>query len=121
MEICMNKLSKVNFIYIEDVDEDHFLAITPNCKTKVLEFELFSDLMVGDATEFLANGMLSESQTRAYEQYQSYRKTDRDEKANRFLESLSKWEIQALIDRYKEKIEKNKQDFTKEGHENENN
>jgi len=112
MEIYMNKKSKLNFIYIEDVDEDHFMAITPSCKTKVLEFELFSDLLVGNITEFLANGMLSESQTRAYEQYRSYRKTDRDEKVRRFLESMTDQERQALIAYCKKKIEQGKMPFS---------
>ena len=121
MDICMNKQSRMNFIYIEGVGDDHFLAITPGCKSKVLVFDFFSDPLTGEATDFLAQGLISESQKNAYEQYKSYRKTDRDEKVRRFLESLSKWQIQALIASYEKKMEKNKKGFPKEDHENENN
>lgn len=111
MEICMNKKSKMNFIYIENVDEDHFMAITPSCKARVLEVELFSDLLVGNTKDFITSGLLSESQAHAYDQYVSYRKHDREELATRFLESMTESERQALIAYCKKKLEQGKMPF----------
>ena len=111
----------MNFIYIADVDDDHFMAITPNCKAKVLEFKLFSNPLVGNSLEFIDSGIVTESQINAHEQYNAYREQDLNERIRRLFEGWSKLEIQALIAIYKKKKEKQKKSFQKGDHENENN
>ena len=120
MEICMNKHSRMNFIYIEDVDDDHFLAVTPDCKSKILEFDFFSDSFTGEPANLLAQGLISASQINAYEQYNSNREHDLKERVRRSFEGWSKQEIQALIARYEKMKEKQKETFPKGDNENEN-
>jgi len=111
MEILRNKRSNKSFIYVEDVDDEHFLGITPECKAKVLEFGFFSDPLAGKPSDFLAQGLISESQINSYEKYKSYRKSDREDLIKRFLESMSSWERHALIAYWQKQIKQDQATF----------
>jgi hypothetical protein len=70
MEICKNKKTGQNFIYLYEDENDRALMITPQGLVKALDTELFTDpFEVEKEDVLLEQGKINREQYRIYGQY----------------------------------------------------
>jgi len=67
--ICKNKTSEDNFIYIEEIDTDKALLVTPKGKIKPLEYILFDALEEKDKDYCLSQGLIAKQQLERYHEF----------------------------------------------------
>jgi hypothetical protein len=97
MEICINKRSGKYFIFIQNIDLDKRLVVTPIGEIKSLEDKHFSEPIDKDENFLLPEYMITKQQ---YETYKKHKKNRDDEQTEEFLlkfEALDPWEQKRFI------------------------
>jgi hypothetical protein len=70
MKICKNKKTGHVFIYLDEIDSEKALMVTPLGDMKELEHDLFTvPTEIDDEGELLTQGQISNEQYNAYNQY----------------------------------------------------
>lgn len=69
MEICKNINTGQAFVHLEDRDNDQALMVTPQGIVKVLEYDLFTELVEVEDKDALERGEINSTQYEIYNQY----------------------------------------------------
>ncbi len=69
INICKNKTSEKSFIYIEDIDTDKALLVTPKGEIKPLEHSLFDAPEEKDKDYCLSQGLIAKQQLKLYHEF----------------------------------------------------
>lgn len=71
IELCRNKATGVNFIYLENIDLNRIRVITPNGRILIHESEHFSEVFHEDKTKLLSKGLITPQQLDLYDEYEN--------------------------------------------------
>lgn len=112
MEIYKNKASGKYFIYIEEVNDNKGLFVTPpdeegNARVISLEFELFDDDPPEDnAEKLLADGIIEEEQIKKYHEYKEGNSKEDKEWLDSIMKEIEegKWPLHELSERKKKEF-----------------
>ena len=69
INICKNKTSGKSFIYIEDIDTDRALLVTPEGEIKPLEYSLFDEPEEEDKDHCLSEGLINIKQLKRFYEF----------------------------------------------------
>ena len=83
INICQNKTSGKSFIYIEDIDTDRALLVTPEGEIKPLEYSLFDEPEEENKERCLSQKLITKQQLKQYHEFIDNIPFDRD--STRFL------------------------------------
>ena len=109
MRICKNRRSGKYFVFIDYVNGDHILAITPKNEIKELEGHLFEDPIEKDEVAFLCDGIVTKSQVETYRRHEENRKQDASENLEIMVEEMTPYEQQLLLEALERRQERRPQ------------
>jgi hypothetical protein len=69
INICKNKTSGKSFIYIEDIDTDRALLVTPEGEIKPLEYSLFDEPEEENKEHCLSQKLITKQQLKQYHEF----------------------------------------------------
>jgi len=96
MEICRNKNSRKDFIYLEDRPHRKYLLITPSGAIKSLKCDLFEPpSTVNDA--YASSSSITESQRTVYRMYIKSTEEELVERVEMYFEELTPQEQRNLL------------------------
>jgi len=96
MEIYENKASKMYFIYIDDTNINEALFVTPECKIKSLNLNLFNKPDNKDK-DYLSRNLINKEQIERYHQYKTDRKNEIVTKVDEMFRSMTSWEKECFL------------------------
>ena len=108
MNICKNKKSGESFIYINEINDEEALFVTPDAKIKSLNLYLFDDLEEFDEATLLEQKIIDDEQLQRFHEYKKDRSDEFSENLMDYFETLSPYEKNNFIKQLQKIYNQNK-------------